>query len=71
MTCCAGITRILKSRRTCFLLVVLCGVIPVLIIVSILSWRWTTVRQLHRLSLILKLDMLAGLLALYLGRPLA
>jgi geranylgeranylglycerol-phosphate geranylgeranyltransferase len=56
--------------RTEYLVVVLCGVVPVLLTVGILSWRWSKPEQLHRLSLILKLDMLVGLYALYLGRPL-
>lgn len=56
--------------RAEYLVVILCGVVPVLIVAGVLAWRWSEPRQLHRLALILKLDMLAGLLALYLGRPL-
>jgi len=56
--------------RSEYLLVILCGVVPVLVIVMILSWQWSKPEQLHRLSLILKLDMIVGLFALYLGRPL-
>jgi geranylgeranylglycerol-phosphate geranylgeranyltransferase len=53
-----------------YLIVVLCGVAPILIVVSVLSLRWSKPEQFHRLNLILKWDMLMGLFALYLGRPL-
>jgi geranylgeranylglycerol-phosphate geranylgeranyltransferase len=53
-----------------YLWMALGSVAPVVIFVAILTGRWTKPEQLHRLALALKLDMLAGLLALYLGRPL-
>lgn len=45
------------------------GVFPVLLLVGITIWFWSNARQMHKLSVLLKWDMLIGLAALLLGRP--
>lgn len=50
-----------------FLIIVVIGVHSVLIFVSISSWVKTTPENLGRLSNILKIDMLIGLFAIYMG----
>ena len=52
-----------------YLLIVLCGVLPIVLAVGIVQWRWSQPEQFHRLSSWLKWDMLIGLAALFLGRP--
>jgi len=51
-----------------YLAIVLIGVLPVFIAATVLIWRWSRPEQLHRLSSLLKWDMLVGLFALYIGR---
>jgi geranylgeranylglycerol-phosphate geranylgeranyltransferase len=51
-----------------YLWIVLSGVLPVLIYTNLGIWRWSTATQLHKLSTLLKWDMLIGLGALYFGR---
>ncbi len=52
-----------------YLYLTLFGVLPVLILSGIWIWRWYHPEQLHRLNVLLKVDMLVGLAALFLGRP--
>lgn len=52
-----------------YLHIVLIGVLPVIILAIIWLWCWKKPEQLHRLSVILKWDMLVGLAALLVGRP--
>ncbi|RJP80199.1 MAG: geranylgeranylglycerol-phosphate geranylgeranyltransferase [Candidatus Zixiibacteriota bacterium] len=59
----------LGNYRSAYLAVALAGVLPVLILAAALAWRWSRPEDLHRLGVLLKWDMLAGLGALYLGRP--
>jgi len=51
-----------------YLVIVLCGVLPALTYVIVSVWRFSGVGELHRLGVILKLDMVIGLAALLAGR---
>ncbi len=59
----------LGNFRFEYILISLIGVLPVLIAATWLVWKWLRPEQLHLLSVIVKLDMLVGLAALYFGRP--
>ena len=52
-----------------YLLVALVGVLPVLLVTILWLWKWQEPRQLHRLNLLLKADMVVGLAALLVGSP--
>jgi geranylgeranylglycerol-phosphate geranylgeranyltransferase len=52
-----------------YLLVVLAGVLPVLLLTILWLWKWQEPRQLHRLNVLLKADMVVGLAALLVGSP--
>ncbi len=53
-----------------YIYIVLLGVLPVILTNMVLAWKWSKPHQLHVLSTLLKIDMLVGLTALILGRPL-
>lgn len=59
----------LGNFRFPYIVISMLGVLPVLIVVTRLVWRWSRPKQLQLLGLIVKLDMLIGLAALYFGRP--
>lgn len=61
---------LLGDFRIPYLYLSLFGVFPVLALAIVWIWRWIEPHHLHRLNLLLKLDMIVGLSALYFGRPL-
>jgi geranylgeranylglycerol-phosphate geranylgeranyltransferase len=58
---------ILDIYNLIYLIIVIIGVDCVLLAVSILIWKQQKPQMLHKISLILKIDMVVGLLAIYLG----
>ncbi len=56
--------------RTGYAFFAAAAVLPVLLFVVAETWRADRSERYHRLSILLKIDMSAGLLALYIGRPL-
>lgn len=55
--------------RLPYLYIVLPGVLPVVVVAVILTWKWELPEKLHSLNVLLKVDMLVGLAALIVGRP--
>jgi len=53
-----------------YLVIVLNGVLPVLIFSTVMIWRFTESEEWRRLSMILKYDMIVGLVALIIGKPI-
>lgn len=69
LACSLPLPYIFGGFTQAYLVSVAIGVFPVLVVIGLLVWRWSKTAQLHRLSVILKWDMIVGLVALYLGRP--
>jgi geranylgeranylglycerol-phosphate geranylgeranyltransferase len=63
-----GLPYVLQVFSHLYLLIVIPGVDLILIYVIWSMWRDPTPSNLHRLSTLLKADMLLGLAAIYLGR---
>ena len=61
---------VVNDYNNLYLALVLVGVFPIVLAAAILSWCWSQPAQFHRLSSWLKWDMLVGLAALLLGRPM-
>ncbi len=59
----------LGGFQSAYLIIVLLGILPVILFAGVLVWVWSEPKQLHLLGLVLKVDMLVGLAALFLGRP--
>jgi geranylgeranylglycerol-phosphate geranylgeranyltransferase len=57
--------------RQGYLILALSAVLPMLVFAVVETWRADQRKRYHRLSILLKADMIAGLLALYIGRPLS
>jgi geranylgeranylglycerol-phosphate geranylgeranyltransferase len=60
----------LGNYRLEYMVTSILGVLPVLVVVTWFVWKRSRPEQWHLLGLIVKLDMLVGLAALYFGRPL-
>jgi 4-hydroxybenzoate polyprenyltransferase len=69
LICVLPLPHLMGSFRLPYLYMVLMGVLPVVIIAVILTWKWEVPEKLHRLNVLLKVDMLVGLTALIVGRP--
>ena len=58
---------ILDIYNLTYMLIICVGIYPVLLLVSYRSWNRRTAKTFGQMSTLLKIDMLAGLLAIYLG----
>jgi geranylgeranylglycerol-phosphate geranylgeranyltransferase len=58
---------VLKIYNIIYMIIVIIGIYPVLIYVLYVSWKKPEVKNLGKMSNILKIDMIIGLLAIYLG----